>query len=123
LTSRKFVLALDQDTLTSALETLEAAGVRLPLDDAPDAAGWVATHAPLLFDPDWRPMVTCKNPPPGEDILTASANNLYEGVRLADLEGFVERYPLNSRLVRGPDGSLVEEVYRIGGRYGETIRR
>ncbi len=123
LTSRKFVLALDAATFTAALQTLEAAGVQLPLDDAPDAAAFVAAHAPLLFDPDWRPMVTCKNPPRGEDILTASANNLYDGVTLSDLEGFTEHYPLNSRLVRHPDGSLSEEVYRIGGRYGETIRQ
>ena len=35
---------------------------------------------------------------------------------MADLEGFKERYPLNSRLVKR-DGRLVEEVYRVGGRY------
>ena len=35
---------------------------------------------------------------------------------MADLEGFRERYPLNSRLVKR-DGRLVEEVYRVGGRY------
>ena len=36
---------------------------------------------------------------------------------MADVEGFDERYPLNSRLVK-QDGRLVEEVYRVGGRYG-----
>ena len=67
-------------------------------------------------------MVTSKNPPAGEDILTASANNLYAGVTLADLEGFTERYELNSRLVK-TDAGLVEEVYRVGGRYDAAIRR
>ena len=49
-----------------------------------------------------------------------SANNLYDGVSLADLEGFREQYPLNSRLVKR-DGRLVEEVYRVGGRYSREI--
>ena len=39
---------------------------------------------------------------------------------MADLDGFEERYPLNSRLVRDGD-RLVEEVCRIGGRYGKEI--
>src|SRR6185503_13936580 len=33
-----------------------------------------------------------------------------------------ERYPLNSRLVKR-DGRLVEEVYRVGGRYGFELSR
>ena len=64
---------------------------------------------------------TVTTPPPGEDILTASSNNLYLGVSLEDLDGFAEHYPLNSRLVKR-DGRLVEETYRIDGRYGPQIR-
>jgi dipeptidyl-peptidase-3 len=41
---------------------------------------------------------------------------------MADLEGVVERHPLNSRVVKR-DGRIVEEVYRIGGRYDEAITR
>ena len=37
-----------------------------------------------------------------------------------DLDGFDEKHPLNSRLVKR-DGRLVEEVYRVGGRYGAQI--
>jgi dipeptidyl-peptidase-3 len=66
-----------------------------------------------IFDSDFEPLLTAKNPPSGQDPLQASANNLYQGVRLADLEGFAERYPLNSRLVK-KDGTLVEQVYRAG---------
>ena len=40
---------------------------------------------------------------------------------MKDLEGFKERYALNSRVVKR-DGKLVEEVYRIGGRYDKEIR-
>ena len=51
----------------------------------------------------------------------SSANNLYVGVTMKDLEGFEEQYPLNSRLVK-QDGKLVEEVYRVGGKYDAQIR-
>ena len=40
---------------------------------------------------------------------------------MKDLEGFDEKYPLNSRLVK-QDGKLVEEVYRVGGKYDAQIR-
>src|SRR5690606_21818686 len=73
------------------------------------------------FDPNHAPSVTAKTPPAGQDILTASANNLYSNVSVADLEGFTERYPLNSRLVKR-DGRLIEEVYRVDGRYGPQLR-
>lgn len=67
-----------------------------------------------LFDPVFEPMSTTKSPQGGLDILQASANNFYSGVSLADLKGFQEGYPLNSRLVKLPDGKLVEQVYRTG---------
>lgn len=66
-----------------------------------------------LFDPEFEPMLTVKNPPQGEDPLLASANNLYQGVRLSDFNSYQEKFPLNSRLAK-KDGRLVEEVYRAG---------
>ena len=75
----------------------------------------------MFFDASVDPAVTTKTPPAGGDILQASANNLYAGVTMKDLEGFEERYPLNSRLVK-KNGKLVEEVYRVGGRYDPQIR-
>ena len=74
----------------------------------------------MFFDPEFDPTITSKTPPGGKDILTASANNLYERVTMADLDGFEEKHPLNSRLVKR-DGRLVEEVYRVGGRYGAQL--
>jgi dipeptidyl-peptidase III len=67
---------------------------------------------PSLFDPDFEPIITAKSPR-GQDILEASANNFYLGVKLSDLTGFTEHYPLNSRLAK-IDGHLVEQVYRAG---------
>ena len=74
----------------------------------------------MFFDANVDPIVTNKTPGPGKDILTASANNLYSGVAMSDLKGFNERYGLNSRLVKR-DGRLVEEVYKIDGRYSAQI--
>ena len=68
---------------------------------------------PSLFDPNFEPMITTKTPPPGKDILQASANNFYSGVSLADLKNFTEKFPLNSRLAND-NGKLVEQVYRAG---------
>jgi dipeptidyl-peptidase III len=67
-----------------------------------------------LFDPDFEPMNTAKSPQGGKDIIQASANTFYQGVSLADLKDFKARYPLNSRVVKGADGQLKEEVYRAG---------
>ncbi len=85
-----------------------------------------------LFDPDFEPMITAKSPRGNLDILQASANNFYSpGLRLADIDGFPELYPLNSRLAKTKDGKLVEEVYRAGtpdgkippGRYAAFLFR
>ncbi len=67
-----------------------------------------------LFDPNVEPIITAKTPPPGQDIIQASSNTFYQGVTLSDLKGFKERYPLNSRVAKGANGVLREEVYRAG---------
>ena len=67
-----------------------------------------------LFDPSFEPMITAKSPQGGQDILQASSNSFYQGVSLADLRNFREQFPLNSRVVKGRDGMLREQVYRAG---------
>jgi dipeptidyl-peptidase-3 len=68
---------------------------------------------PSLFAADFQPLIVAKSPRGGLDILQASANNFYSGVKLSDLKDFTEHYPLNSRLVE-KDGHLEEQVYRAG---------
>lgn len=122
LTAQKFTLRLTPAELVGALETAFANGAVLPCHAGEPAAAVVDRLAPAFFDADHEPAVTCKTPPPGEDLLTASANNLYAGVTLADLARVEERYPLNSRIAMTGTGP-VEEVYRIGGRYGATLAK
>ncbi|HLG18773.1 MAG TPA: peptidase M49 [Bdellovibrionota bacterium] len=74
----------------------------------------LAELRPAVFDPKVEPYCTSRSPGPGEDLLTASANNYYErGLREHDLKGFAEKYPLNSKVVRNK-GKLEEKVYRAG---------
>jgi dipeptidyl-peptidase-3 len=113
LTARKFVLKCSPAAFAAAAAQAARNGARIAAD--------LDRLAPHFFDAEIDPIVTNKTPGSGKDILRASANNLYDGVTMADLEGFTERYPLNSRLVKR-DGTLVEEVYRIGGKYDRYIR-
>ena len=108
LTARKFVLACTPDAFAAAAKTAGA-----------DPAA-VARLQSMFFDPAVDTIVTNKSPGAGKDILQSSANNLYSGVTMADLKGFEEKYGLNSRLVK-QNGKLVEDVYRIDGRYGKQI--
>jgi dipeptidyl-peptidase III len=120
LTARKFTLEISRDELVHAAECAWRRGARFRLAAGETIEALIDRYAPMFFDADVDPMVTCKTPKPGADLLLSSANNLYDGVAMADLEGFEERHPLNSRLVKR-DGVLVEEVYRVGGRYHEAI--
>jgi dipeptidyl-peptidase-3 len=122
LTARKFTLECDPGAFAEAVRYAHASGAVLPLTPGEDVDALLARLHPLFFDRSVDPIVTSKTPGPGKDILLESANNLYAGVSMADLDGVVEQYPLNSRLVKR-DGALVEEVYRIGGRYGKAIAR
>lgn len=108
LTARKFVLTCTPEAFAAAAKVAGA-----------DPAA-VARLRPMFFDPAVDTIVTNKTPGTGKDILQSSANNLYSGVAMADLTGFEEKYGLNSRLVK-QNGKLVEEVYRIDGRYRKPI--
>jgi dipeptidyl-peptidase-3 len=126
-TNQKFLPGLSYEQFAAAAEAARAKGARLG-----SRAQLTKTLESLkrpLFDPSFEVSITEKNPPKGEDILQASSNNYYQGVTLADLKGFVEHYPLDSRLVKR-NGKLVEEVYRAGtpdgkippGRYAKELR-
>jgi len=117
LTARKFVLKLTREQLVAAMQAAARAGATFA--GKPDAL--LERLSPMLFDPGVDAVVTNKTPGQGRDILEASASNMYVGVRMSDVGTFDERYGLNSRLVKR-DGRLVEEVYRVGGRYDREIR-
>ena len=123
LTARKFVPETTPEAFAGAVHAAAAAGAAFPTHEGETLDAMIARLEPIVFDPDVDPILTNKSPRGGEDMLLSSANNLYAGVSMADLEGFDEQYPLNSRLVKR-DGELVEEVYRIDGdgRYADELR-
>jgi dipeptidyl-peptidase-3 len=112
-TKRKFVPALSVEQLQAAAHQALRNGARFRLAIGESLDEKLKSLQRAIFDPTFEPLVTCKTPPPGEDLLTCSSVNYYEGVTLEEAERFEERYPLNSRLARR-GGRLVEEVYRIG---------
>jgi len=122
VTARKFVLRVTREDLIEAASVAAGNGARLSLGENDSVERLIDRLAPMFLDPSVDPTVTSKTPGPGRDILKASSNNFYSGVSASQLENYVERYGLNSRLTTD-NGRLVEEVYRIGGRYDREIRR
>ncbi|HEY6212804.1 MAG TPA: hypothetical protein VIW45_10985 [Vicinamibacterales bacterium] len=120
LTSRKFVLTCAPEAFAAAARAAAGAGAVFPVRPGETLDALLERLRPMFFDPEFDPSVTCKTPGGDRDILSASANNLYFNVRMHDLGDFLERYPLNSRLVYTGE-QFVEEVYRVGGRYGAQI--
>jgi dipeptidyl-peptidase-3 len=109
-TSQKFLPAFTYAELEAAgLQAIRNGGLLMTPEEFRRE---LAELRPSLFDPGFEPMSTAKSPRAGLDILQASAVNLYSSVSMEDLKNFQEQYPLNSRVVKMPDGRLVEQVYR-----------
>jgi dipeptidyl-peptidase-3 len=120
LTARKFMMRLTPDQLADAARAAARRGAQFPLASGETLDQLLERLAPMFFDPQVDPFVTNKTPQNGHDILTGSANNLYQNVTLRDLDAFEEQFDLNSRVVKR-NGAIAEEVYRVGGRYGEQL--
>ena len=127
LTARKFVLKCPIEAFTRAYDQAVMNGAEMPRLALRRFGMTLQGLQPAFFDPGFDPIVTNKSPGPGKDILATSANNLYSQVTMKNLDGFTEKYGLNSRLGKAvpyspkdPD-RLIEEVYRIGGLYDREI--
>ena len=68
------------------------------------------------------------------DIVAESAVNFYEGVTRSEVEklyaGMIDpsdktpvSYGLNSKVVKGADGKVYEDVYKVGGLYGPALEK
>jgi dipeptidyl-peptidase-3 len=121
LTAHKFVMRCTPEAFAAAAAQAAKNGATFATAQGESLEQMLTRMRPLFFDATFEPTVTQKTPEKGTDILQASANNLYVGVSMADLKGFTEKYALNSRVVK-QNGRLVEEVYRVGGRYDAQIR-
>ena len=88
----------------------------------------------ILFDKELY--ASRLNQKEGVDVITESAGNYYEGVNQAEVEAFYNgmaaadannpepiSYGLNSKLVKGEDGKIYEQVWKIGGMYSPALEK
>jgi len=86
---------------------------------------------PVIYDPAVFPARKLMG---AKDIVAESAVNFYEGVTRAEVEALYASmmdpkdktpisYGLNSRVVKGPDGIVYEDVYKVGGLYGAALEK
>ncbi len=128
--SRKFLPEFTSAELRAAAQKALRNSANFGVRDAKALDAKLQRLEQAIFDANYRPVLTVKNPPPGQDILTASGTNLYENVTLAEVERLKARYGLNSRVVKR-SGKVIEDVWRAGtldakvppGRYAAYIRR
>lgn len=121
LTSQKFLPSFTFEQLEKAALIAQQNGAFRtayadlpPLKKPSDVMRELESLRTSLFDPAFEPMMTAKSPVGRKDTVQASSNTFYQGLSLDDLKGFQEKYPLNSRVVKGADGKLTELVYRAG---------
>ena len=101
----------------------------LPLNEGETVDEFVAFLTPVVFDKELYKMRRSSE----EDIIKNSAVNFYEGgITKKEVEKFYNKmrkpndatpisYGLNSKLVKDKKG-IHEEVYKVGGLYGEAIQ-
>ena len=86
---------------------------------------------PVIYDPEIFP---ARKDMHAADIVASSAVNFYENVTRAEVEALYATmvdpddktpvsYGLNSRVVKGEDGVVREEVYKVGGLYGKALKK
>lgn len=125
----KFVPGFSPEFLRKWIDEVGEAG--LPLKEGESVQEMCDELFPVIFDPKVMPKRV--NQTDGEDLVVTSAANYYEGVTQKEAEAFYSilkvpgdprpvMYGMNSRLVK-KDGVLREEVWKVGGMYGEAIEK
>ena len=126
----KFVPEFSQPWFEEAFGAL--APEVLPLKEGQSAADLLAMMNGYLFDPTVAPLH--KNQAAGVDLLATSSSNYYQGVSQKEAEDFYNAmkdpndaepimFGMNSKLVKGEDGVLYEDTYKIGGLYSEAMEK
>ena len=85
----------------------------------------------IIYNPEIAP---ARKATGNVDIVAESAVNFYEGVTRAEVEKLYAAmvdpadktpvsYGLNSKVVKGADGKVYEDVYKVGGLYGPALEK
>lgn len=122
--------SMDKFTPGFSREWLAEQVNKLPADAQPANFDELAE---VIFNPEI--MAKRVNQADGVDLIATSACNLYGGgITQEEVEAYYNKlkdpkdetpisYGLNSRLVKGEDGTIYEEVYKVGGVYGPQIEK
>ena len=125
----KFLSEFSEEFLQDAVLQLDKS--LLPLQEGENPSHLCEELFPLIFDA--RRMPKRVNQADGEDLVTTSAANYYEGVTQEEVEAFYGAqkkaddpepvmYGMNSRLVK-TDGQIHEQVWKEDGMYGKAIHK
>ena len=125
--SEKFVPGFAPEFFRQAVLSIDAS--TLPLAEGQTAEQLCDEIFPVIFDPAIMPKRV--NQAAGEDLVLTSACNYYDAVTQKEAEDFYNAmknpkdetpvsYGLNSRLVK-KNGKIQEEVWKVGGLYGQAI--
>lgn len=127
----KFLPEFSQEFLASQIAALPKGALNL--------TGYASVKAmtddlfPVIFDP--AIMAKRVNQDGTQDLIATSANNLYApGITQKEVEDYYASikdpndptpisYGLNSKMVRGKDGKVEEDVYHLNGLYGPAIAK
>lgn len=113
----KFFPACSREYFASLLEDVKVENAETLID--------------VIYNPDFQPQ---RKSTEAGDIVANSAVNFYEGVTRDEVEAYYASiaddsdprpvsYGLNSKLVKGSDGVIREEVWKAGGIYGPAIEK
>ena len=120
--------SMDKFTPAFSREFLAELVAKLPADKQPEN---VETLYEVIFNPAIMPKRV--NQAEGQDLITTSANNLYEGITQAEVENYYNArkdttdatpisWGLNTRVIK-ENGKVVEQPYKVGGLYSESITK
>ncbi len=128
--SAKFTPLFDQEFFSEVI-TASTPGASFPLREGQTVEQLIAELTPILFDPT----IDAKkvNSADGVDKVMSSAVNFYEGVTEQEVVDFYAAksgskdltpvsHGLNSKLMK-IDGEIIEQVWRVGGMYGEALEQ
>ena len=105
--------------------------LRMIMGQAGISTGEMDELIPVMMDPTLYP--TAKYQGTDKDLVANSSVNFYENLTAAEVNAFYDKmadpqdktpisYGLNSRLVK-KNGKIYEEVYKVGGLYGNAIEK
>ena len=129
----KFEPGFSEQFFRQAVEDIPAFETLVKEFGAQDVDAYLDEICPVIFDPTL--LAKRVNLAEGEDLLATSASNYYQGVSQEEAEAYyaarkAEGDPerpvmngMNSRLVKQPDGTIVEKRWTTSGLYATALAK